>query len=144
MPPTKPPSSSAKKSPRKIKILQIKRSKQQSFFAEYFYPILALIFVVLMLCCKGFDFRWDESIVIALWVVGILFVARQAWRMFMGDGATEEKKSKEKEKKKVVLAEPVKDYKAPEVPRLSKEFSPEPPRGVKGYPPPSPFIKPPK
>jgi len=101
---------------------------------------------VLTLFCKGMDYRWDESIVIALWIVGVLFVGRQAWRLMRGDANSIESKNaeREKEKKKAVLARPIKNYKPPEVPRVSKDFSPTPPRGVKGYPPPSPFIKPPK
>jgi hypothetical protein len=144
--PTKPKSNPQKRPPKKIKVLQIRKSPRQSFFAEYFYQVLAILFGILTLFCKGMNYRWDESVVIALWIVGILFVSRQAWRLVQGDAAPAEskRKEKEKEKKKIVLGEPVKNYKPPEVPRLSKDFSHEPPRGVKGYPPPSPFIKPPK
>jgi len=146
MPSTKSKSNPRKRPEKKIRVLQIKKSRQQSFFAEYFYPILGVLFVVLTLFCKGMDYRWDESLVMALWFVGILFVGRQAWRLLKGDtAATENKnKEKEKEKKKDALAQPIKNYKPPETPRVSKDFSPVPPRGVKGYPPPSPFIKPPK
>lgn len=142
MPPTKPQPNAGKRPPRKIKILQIKKSQEVSFFAEYFYQTLAVLFIALTLFCMGMKYRWDESIVIALWAVGVLFVGRQTWRLIKGEGAPGESRSREK--KQEALAKPVKDYRAPEVPRVSKDFSPVPPRGVKGYPPPSPFIKPPK
>jgi hypothetical protein len=140
MAPTRPQSKSPKKPLRKIRILQIKRGQQKSFFSEYFYQTLLAIFAVLTFLLMGFGMRWDESSVIALWIVAILFVARQTWRVFRGEAEP----AKAKEKKTVVLAEPVKNYKPPEVPRVSKDFSPLPPPGDKRYPPPSPFIKPPK
>jgi hypothetical protein len=136
----KPQPRAQKKSPKKIKILQIKRSQQKSFFSEYFYQTLLVVFAVLTFLLMGFGMRWDESGVIALWIVAILFVARQTWRAFRREADP----AKPKEKKPVVLAEPVRNYKAPEVPRVSKDFSPLPPPGDKRYPPPSPFIKPPK
>jgi len=144
MPSTKSKSNPQKRPQKKIKVLQIKKGPQQSFFSEYFYQILGVLFGVLTLFCKGLEYRWDESIVIALWIVGILFVARQAWRLIQGEPTANKEKQRGKDKKKVVLAQPVKNYKPPEVPRVSKDFSHVPPRGVKGYPPPSPFIKPPK
>jgi len=144
MPPTKPHSNSQKKPVKKIKILQIKTGTPQSFFSEYFYPILGIFFVVLTILLIGFGLRWDESGVVALWVVAIIFVARQVWRSLKGEAAPARGKNKDRDKKKVGLAGPVKNYKPPEVPRVSKDFSPLPPPGDKRYPPPSPFIKPPK
>jgi len=142
MPPTKPPTGSQKKPVKKIKILPIKTGQQKALWSEHFYAILGGLFVVLTFLLMGFGYRWDEAGVVALWVVGLLFVGRQVWRSLQGEPATA--KEREREKKKVVLAEPVKNYKPPEVPRVSKDFSPLPPPGDKRYPPPSPFIKPPK
>src|SRR5579863_3178651 len=105
MPSIKSQSNPQKRPQKKIKILQIQRGPQQSFFAEYFYQTLGVLFAILTLVCMGLDYRWDESIIIALWIVGILFVARQAWRLVKGEPAAEAKK--DKEKKKVVLAQPV-------------------------------------
>ena len=140
MPPTKPPTGSKKKPVKKIKILQIKTVRQKPLLSEYFYVFLGVLFVILTFLLLGFGLRWDEAGVVALWVVGILFIGRQVWRAMNGETSA----AKEKEKKKVVLAAPVKNYKPPEVPRVSKDFSPLPPAGDKRYPPPSPFIKPPK
>jgi hypothetical protein len=140
MAPIRPQSKQQKKTLKKIRILQIKRGQQRSFFSEFFYQTLAVVFVGLTFLLMGFGMRWDESGVIALWIVAILFVARQIWRALRGEDAP----AKAKEKQPVVLAEPVKKYKPPELPRVSKDFSPLPPPGDKRYPPPSPFIKPPK
>jgi hypothetical protein len=140
MAPIRPQSKAQKKPLKKIKVLQIKRGQQKSFFSEYFYHTLAALFAILTFLLMGFGMRWDESGVIALWIVAILFVARQIWRAFRGEAEP----AKAKEKKHLVLAQPVKKYKPPEVPRVSKDFSPLPPPGDKRYPPPSPFIKPPK
>lgn len=132
--------SNAQKPPgRKIKILQVKKTEQQSLLAEYFYPLLGILFAVLAFVMMGFGMRWDEAAIIALWIVGMIFVGRQVRRSLRGERTVQKEK-----KKSVVLAEPVKDYKAPDVPRVSKDFSPLPPAGDKRYPPPSPFIKPPK
>jgi hypothetical protein len=139
MPPTKPQSNSQKKPVKKIRILQIKAGSQKSFLSEYFYPVLGILFVVLTFLLIGFGLRWDESGVVALWVVATLFVVRQVWRSVKGEPTP----VKDKDKKQVVLAAPVKNYKPPESPRVSKDFSPLPPPGDKRYPPPSPFIKPP-
>lgn len=107
--------------------------------SEHFYLLIGILFVVLTFILMGFGMRWDEAGVIALWIAGMLFVGRQIRRSLKGE------RTEEREKKKpVVLAEPVKDYKPPELPRVSKDFSPLPPAGDKRYPPPSPFIKPPK
>jgi len=98
--------------------------------------------VVLSFLLMGFGLRFDESAVVALWIVGAIFVARQARRFFQGE--REPSLARERDRKRAAESQAARPYKAPEVPRLSKDFSPEPPRGVKGYPPPSPFIKPPK
>lgn len=139
MPPTKPKPSPQQPPGRKIKILQIKKPQQQSLVSEHFYLLLGILFVVLTFILMGFGMRWDEAGVIALWIAGMLLVGRQIRRSLKGEQTEEREK-----KKPVVLAEPVKDYKPPELPRVSKDFSPLPPAGDKRYPPPSPFIKPPK
>jgi hypothetical protein len=132
--------SNAQKPPgRKIKILQVKKTEQQSLLSEYFYRLLGILFVVLAFVMMGFGMRWDEAGVIALWIVGMIFVGRQVRRSVRGERTVQKEK-----RKPAVLAEPVKDYKAPDLPRVSKDFSPLPPAGDKRYPPPSPFIKPPK
>jgi|GEM_PF-1384101 len=124
---------------RKIKVLQVKKAQQPSLISEYFYFLLGILFVLLTFVMMGFGMRWDEAGVIALWIVGIIFVGRQVRRSLRGE------RNFEKEKKKSdALAEPLTDYKPPALPRVSKDFSPLPPAGDKRYPPPSPFIKPPK
>lgn len=140
--PSRTPQPKSQKPPKRIKVLQLKNGPQKSFFSEYFYPLLGIIFAVLVILLKGFDFRWDEAIVVALWPVALIFIAQRVYLSRKGEDSRS--RGMQKEKKKVVRAAPVKKYKPPEVPRVSKDFSPLPPRGVKGYPPPSPFIKPPK
>lgn len=139
MVPTNSKSKAQKPPGRKIKILQVKKAQQQSLISEYFYLLLGTLFALLTLVMMAFGTRWDEACVVSLWVVGIIFVGRQVHRSLRGEQPVEREK-----KKSVVLAEPVKNYKPPEVPRVSKDFSPLPPAGDKRYPPPSPFIKPPK
>ena len=139
MAPTKPKRNPQKPPDRKIKILQVKKSQQQSLLSEHFYLLVGILFAVLTFVLMGFGMRWDEAGIISLWIAGMLFVGRQIRRSLKGEQAEEKEK-----KKPVVLAETVKDYKPPELPRVSKDFSPLPPAGDKRYPPPSPFIKPPK
>jgi hypothetical protein len=139
--PTKPKSNS-RKPEKRIKILQIKKTQEQSLFSEYFYPILGVIFAALTFLLIGFGLRWDESGVVALWIVAIIFFARQVKRSVKGEKTPVRVKAKEKAPF-VLAAPPVKNYKPPELPRVSKDFRPMPPAGDKRYPPPSPFIKPP-
>ena len=139
MPPKKSPSNRGKKPEKKIKILQVKRMEQKPFLLEYFYPFLGILFIVLTFFLMGFGFRWDEAGVIGLWVVGIIFVGRQAVRFFTGEPAP-----KKKEAPRPLASMPSKKYMPPALPRVSKDFRAMPPKGDKRYPPPSPFIKPPK
>lgn len=138
MPPTKPQSNPWKKPVRKIKILQVKRIQQKSLLSEYFYAFLALLFALTTFFLMGFGFHADEAAVIALWVSAIIFFARQIVRFVKNEPAPA------KSVKKEVLPPQPKKYTPPALPRVSKDFSPMPPAGDKRYPPPSPFIKPPK
>ncbi|MGA2095373.1 MAG: hypothetical protein ABSH39_03665 [Candidatus Acidiferrum sp.] len=138
MPPIKRLRDTQKKPVKKIKILQIKRSEQKSLLSEYFYIFLGVLWAVIALIGTGFGLRLDEAIVVGLWVVAIIFFIRQAVRYFKGEPAPQ------KQLKKEGAAPVEKPYKPPALPRVSKDFSPMPPAGDKRYPPPSPFIKPPK
>jgi hypothetical protein len=135
MPPTKP--NPHKKPEKKIKILRVKRIEQKSVWSEQFYPILGILFVVIIFFLRAFGMRWDESGVVGLWIVGIIFVGRQVVRYFKGAPAP-----KKEEKKPLATMLPEK-YTPPALPRVSKGFRAMPPKGDKRYPPPSPFIKPP-
>ena len=138
MPPTKPQSNPQKKPVKKIKILQVKRTEQKSLLSEYFYLFLGLFFAFTTLFLMAFGLRADESAVVGLWLAGILFFARQVKRFLKGEAAPK------KVVKKPLASLPEKKYTPPALPRVSKDFSPMPPAGDKRYPPPSPFIKPPK
>jgi hypothetical protein len=138
MPPTKPHSNPRKKPVKKIKILQVKRTEQKSLLSEHFYPFLGILFAVVTFFLAAFGLRWDESVVVGLWVVGIIFFGRQIVQYTKGAPASK------KEEKKPLAAMPQKKYTPPALPRVSKDFRPMPPAGDKRYPPPSPFIKPPK
>ena len=138
MPPPKPPSDARKKPVKKIKILLVKRTKQKSLLSEHFYPFLGILFVVVVFILAAFGLRWDESAVVGLWVVGVIFFARQLVRYIKGAPASK------KEEKKPLASLPPQEYTPPALPRVSKDFRPMPPEGDKRYPPPSPFIKPPK
>jgi hypothetical protein len=138
MPPTKPQSNPQKKPVKKIRILQLKRAQQKSLLSEHFYPVLGIIFAIATFFLTGFGLRFDESALIGLWIVAIIFFARQVRRSLMGGAATK------KDERKPLAAIPPKKYTPPALPRVSKDFRPMPPKGDKRYPPPSPFIKPPK
>ncbi len=137
MPPTKPPVNPTKKLVKRIKILQVKRIEQKSLLSEHFYPFLGILFVVITFFLLAFDFRLDESAVVGVWVVGIIFFSRQVMQYMKGGAAPK------KVKKPPLASMPSKKYTPPALPRVSKGFRPMPPEGDKRYPPPSPFIKPP-
>ncbi|HKV24409.1 MAG TPA: hypothetical protein VJN93_07440 [Candidatus Acidoferrum sp.] len=117
----------------------MKKSQQKSLFVEHFYPVLAILFAILTFFLAAAGLGFDESAVIALWVVAILFFIRQVHRYMKG-----EETPQKKPEKKPLASMPEKKYTPPALPRVSKDFSPLPPAGDKRYPPPSPFIKPPK
>jgi len=138
MPTTKPQSNPQKKPVKKIKILQLGKTPQKSLISEHFYLFLGILFVVSTSLLKALGLRIDESAIVGLWIVAIVFSVRQVRRFMKGDAAAR------KEEKKDKVAQPVKPYTPPALPRVSKDFSAMPPAGDKRYPPPSPFIKPPK
>jgi hypothetical protein len=138
MSPTKPHADPRKKPVKKIRILPVKRTEQKSLLSEHFYPFLGILFVVVLFILAAFGLRWDECAVVGLWVVGVIFFARQAVRYMKGVPAPK------KEEKKPMASLPSQKYTPPPLPRVSKDFRPMPPEGDKRYPPPSPFIRPPK
>jgi hypothetical protein len=138
MSPTKPHADPRKKPVKKIRILPVKRTEQKSLLSEHFYPFLGILFVVALFILAAFGLRWDESGVVGLWVVGVIFFARQLVRYMKG--APDPKKKE----KKPLASLPSQKYTPPALPRVSKDFRPMPPEGDKRYPPPSPFIRPPK
>jgi hypothetical protein len=138
MPPTKPQFDPRKKPVKKIRILQLGGRRQKSLVSEHFYLFLGILFAVSTFFLKAFGLRLDESAIVGLWIVAIVFSVRQVRRFMKGDAAPK------KEEKKDAIGQPVKPYTPPALPRVSKDFSPMPPAGDKRYPPPSPFIKPPK
>ena len=136
--PTKPHSNPRKKPVKKIKILQVKRSQQKSLLSEYFYSLLGILFAVVTIILTACGLRWDESGVIGLWIVGVIFFAKQLAQYLKGAPAPK------KVEKKPLASLPSQKYTPPALPRVSKDFRAMPPAGDKRYPPPSPFIKPPK
>lgn len=138
MPPTKPRSDPLKRPPKKIKILQLRRTAQKSLLAEHFYLVLGILFSVITFFLFAAGMRFDASAIVALWIVVIIFSARQVRRFMKGEVAPT------KAEKAPLASLPEKKYTPPALPRVSKDFSPMPPAGDKRYPPPSPFIKPPK
>jgi len=105
---------------------------------EHFYPLLGVLFVVVVFILGAFGLRWDESAVVGLWIVGVIFFLRQLVRYLSGAPAPK------KDEKKPWASLPSQKYTPPALPRVSKGFRAMPPEGDKRYPPPSPFIKPPK
>jgi hypothetical protein len=138
MPPKKSQSNPTKKPVKKIKVLQLKTTKQKSLLSEYFHLFLGILLAGITLLFAGFGMRLDEAALIGVWVAGIIFVARQAVRFFKDEPAPK------KQEKRPLAELPSKKYTPPALPRVSKDFRPMPPEGDKRYPPPSPFIKPPK
>jgi hypothetical protein len=138
MAPTKPKPDPQKKPVKKIKILQVKRTDQESLLVEHFYPFLGILFVVATFFLTAFGLRFYESAIVGLWIVGIIFFVKQAVQFMKGTPAPK------KEEREPLASMPSKKYTAPALPRVSKDFRPMPPEGDKRYPPPSPFIKPPK
>ncbi|MGB2589166.1 MAG: hypothetical protein WBG02_20405 [Candidatus Acidiferrum sp.] len=108
--------------------------------SEYFYPFLGILFGLTTVLLMGFGFHADEAAVIGLWVAAIIFFVRQVVRFVKNEPAQAKPDKKEREP----VPQQPKKYVPPALPRVSKDFSPMPPAGDKRYPPPSPFIKPPK
>ena len=140
MPPQtpQPKPDSPRKPLKKVKILQLRRSGQKSLIGEHFYAFLAILFFLIggFLTAAGMNIY--EAGAVALWIVAIIFFVRQVVLYRKGEQAP-----KKIEKPKPAASKPEK-YTPPALPRVSKDFSPLPPKGDKRYPPPSPFIKPPK
>jgi hypothetical protein len=138
MPPTKPKPNPQKKPVKKIRILQVKRTQQKSLLSEHFYPFLGILFAAITFFLAAFGMALDESAVVGLWIVGIIFFVRQVITYLKNEPTPK------KDARKPLASLPSKKYTPPALPRVSKDFRPMPPAGDKRYPPPSPFIKPPK
>jgi hypothetical protein len=137
MPPTKPQPNPRKKQVKKIKILQVKRTEEKSLLSEHFYLVLVVLLGCVVFFLTAFGLRFYESAIVGLWIAGIVFFIRQMVRFVKGEAAPKKKEKKEAEAQ-------TQKYTPPALPRVSKDFSPMPPAGDKRYPPPSPFIRPPK
>ncbi|MGH9677866.1 MAG: hypothetical protein ACRD36_12250 [Candidatus Acidiferrum sp.] len=116
----------------------MKKIEQKSLLSEYFYLFLGVVFCATTLFLSAAGMNLDESAVVGLWIAALIFFAKQVRRFRKGEPAHK------REVKKPLASIPEKKYTPPALPRVSKDFSPMPPAGDKRYPPPSPFIKPPK
>lgn len=93
MPPKNPGTSYTGKPVRRLKLPKIGPSKTKSFFEEYLYALLALVFVAVTVLGKAGGFSAYNAVVIGAWVTAILWSAHQLKEYLSGKSKAENGKT---------------------------------------------------
>jgi len=80
MPPNKSQSNYSKRPVKKVRLPKIGPRNTKSFFEEYFYIFLVVIFVAVAVLGKAAGLSGYDAAVSGLWVGGFTWFAGQAWR----------------------------------------------------------------
>src|SRR5215469_5115965 len=82
MPPKTPGTSYTGKPVRRLKLPKIGPTKTKSFFEEYLYALLAIVFVAVTILGKAGGFSVYNAVVIGAWGTAILWSAHQLKEYF--------------------------------------------------------------
>jgi hypothetical protein len=80
--PKSPQSNYSKKPIKRVRLLKIGPPKAKGLFEEYFYGILAAIFLVVLTLLKAGGMDASTSLIVALWVTGLTWFTSQLKRYF--------------------------------------------------------------
>ena len=119
-----------------------KKAPSKGLFEEYYYQALAAILCVVSLFLRAAGMSFQDALFAGLLLTAIVFFGTQVARYLKHRSDPQADEKPKSAAPNVANKVAKKDPSA--APRLSKDYSPLPPAGDKRYPPPSPFIKPPK
>jgi len=80
MPPNKPQSNYSKRPVKRVRLLKIGPRKTKGLFEEYFYGFVVIISAAVAILLKAGGMSSYDAIVAGLWVGGLTWFGRLAWR----------------------------------------------------------------
>lgn len=90
MPPKSSGTSYTAKPVRRLKLPKIGQTKTKSVFEEYFYILLALVFLSVAILGKAGGFSTYNALIVAAWMTASIWFAHQ-WRGYLAEKAKKEK-----------------------------------------------------
>jgi hypothetical protein len=90
MPPKSSGTSYTAKPVRRLKLPKIGQTKTKSVFEEYFYILLALVFLSVAILGKAGGFSTYNALIVAAWITASIWFAHQ-WRGYLAEKAKKEK-----------------------------------------------------
>ena len=89
MPPKSPGTSYTRKPVRSLKLPKIGQTKTNSVFEEYFYVLLALVFLSVAILGKAGGFSAYNALIVAAWITALIWFAHQ-WRGYLAEKSKRE------------------------------------------------------
>lgn len=90
MPPKSPGTSYTGKPVRSLKLPKIGQTKTHSVFEEYFYVLLALVFLSVAVLRKAGGFSTYNALIVAAWITASIWFAHE-WRSYLAEKAKNDK-----------------------------------------------------
>jgi hypothetical protein len=90
MPPKSSGTSYTAKPVRRLKLPKIGQPKTKSVFEEFFYVLLALVFLSVAILGKAGGFSTYNALIVAAWITASIWFAHQ-WRGYLAEKAKKEK-----------------------------------------------------
>src|SRR5947208_13663736 len=84
MPPKSPGTSYTGKPVRRLKLPKIGRTRTKSLVEEYFYLLLALVFLRVAILGKAGGFSTYNALIVAAWLTALIWLAQQ-WRAYLAE-----------------------------------------------------------
>jgi len=84
MPPKSPGTSYTGKPVRRLKLPKIGRTRTKSLVEEYFYLLLALVFLSVAILGKAGGFSTYNALIVAAWLTALIWFAQQ-WRAYLAE-----------------------------------------------------------
>src|SRR6267378_1321670 len=100
MSPKSPQSNYSDKPIKRVRLLKIGAPKAKGLLEEYFYGLLAAIFLVIFTLLKAGGMDTSTSLIVGLWVTGLTWFARQLKRYFKEKSEPPEKNQRVESPKK--------------------------------------------
>src|SRR6267142_2700584 len=120
MSPKSPQSNYSKKPIKRVRLLKIGPQKAKGLFEEYFYGLLVAISLVVFTLLKAGGMDTSTSLIVGLWVGGLIWFARQLKRYFSQGSEPPAKKRRDESPKR-----PAQPAKMPLPPNMKPIIGPQ-------------------
>src|SRR5207244_5028621 len=95
MPLKSPGTSYTGKPVRRLKLPKIGRTRTKSLVEEYFYLLLALVFLSVAILGKAVGFSTYNALIVAAWLTALIWFAQQ-WRAYLAEKSKPENEKKDR------------------------------------------------